>query len=136
MKKRITIIALMLAMLLLLTACGPTIEGTWKLTGFRSDSAGANEAKAMQEMIDSGAMNRVFTFKGGRFTQKVTYQESADAEPVVDEYSGKYRIDGNNRLVFISDSAEQTGITMEFKLDGNTLEMISAEGTMILTKQN
>ena len=135
MKKRMTIVALLLAMLTLLTACGANIEGTWKLTGLRSNNATQEELVIMQELVDSGAMDRVFTFKGGRFTQKVTYRDSADAEPVVDEYDGKYRIDGN-QLVFISDGADATGITMEFKVNGNTLELISGDGVMILTKQN
>ena len=135
MKKRIKLTALMLSALLLLTACAPNIEGTWKMTGFESDALGENELKAMRDMIDSGAMDRVFIFKGGRFTQKITYQESG-FEPVTDEYGGKYRIDGGNQLVFISDGAEQTGITMEFKVEGNTMKLVSEEGTLILTKQN
>ena len=161
MKKLLAIIALLLAMVLLLTSCGEKkeesapaaetkteekaeaateekkkeaapaaagIEGTWKLTAMKMEGMSEEEAEQYKTMIESGQIVMTMSFDG---TNMVSTQAMSGQEMTI---KGTYTVDGNKLTVIEEGSDNPNGDPVEFKLDGDTLEIIS-EGTMVFTRQ-
>lgn len=125
MKKTLGIIALLVVMVMVLTACGPNIEGTWKLTEMRTGNNNTEQDEITKEAIDTGMISMEMTFKNGKVTGSVgMLGETSQAD------EGTYKISGNKITLNMAEEA-----TWEFKLNGDTLELITEEGTLVLTRQ-
>ena len=155
MKKLISVIALLLAMVLLFSACGKkddskddsasakpkTIVGTWKVTDVKTDSTDEELLKFVQqtkEELSSGALVETYTFTAdGKVTMNYSYTADKESAPNTFEESLSYEIDGNKITLIIKSTTggEDSRTTTEFKLDGDTLEIYEAEGTTVLTRQ-
>lgn len=192
MKKLFTIVALLLAMVLLLTACGqkeeekpaateapaaaataepaseptaepettqveeptaepmaePTaepaaepeaapaqadsIEGTWKLTGMKSDNPeDAEFISQMELLLSNGLMENIYTYADGKVTMTAkTNVPGAENQNMT--MNGTYTIDGNQLTVI--EEGQTTGDPVEFKIDGDTLELITPQMSMTFTR--
>ena len=168
MKKLLTVVALLLAMVLLLTACGqkeeekpaateapaptataePTaepatepeaaparggsIEGTWKLTGMKSDNPeDAEFISQMELLLAKGLMENIYTYADGKVTMTAkTNVPGAENQNMT--MNGTYTIDGNQLTVI--EEGQTTGDPVEFKIDGDTLELITPQMSMTFTR--
>ena len=192
MKKLFTIVALLLAMVLLLTACGqkeeekpaateapaaaataepaseptaepetaqveeptaepmaePTaepaaepeaapaqadsIEGTWKLTGMKSDNPeDAEFISQMELLLSNGLMENIYTYADGKVTMTAkTNVPGAENQNMT--MNGTYTIDGNQLTVI--EEGQTTGDPVEFKIDGDTLELSTPPMRMTFTR--
>ena len=144
MKKLLTVIALLLAMVLLLSACGKdgdaksadggsksnSIEGTWKLTDVRGRMSD-EELKQARTMIAEGKMAQTFIFQNGKATLKVS--NNYTGEPDEMSYSLNYTIK-DNKLSMTEEGTTDTQ-EFEFKLNGDTLELSMDGGVEVFTRQ-
>ena len=142
MKKLFSVVALLLTVVLLLSACGKDdskdsssksagIEGTWKLTDVKSAGLSAEELKAARDMVTSGQMQETFVFKSGKATMHI---KNASYDPPMETgYNLNYTLNGNK----LSMTEEGTTDTQEFefKLNGDTLELSMDGGVEVFTRQ-
>ncbi len=127
--KKIAVIVLISALLLLLTSCGgPNIEGTWKLTEIKLKSSTDVEMKTMELMVRNGVMDVIFTFeKGGKMT---SLYDSEYLDIDMGSGDGTYKISGNKLTMKVKEE-----MTAEFKVDGDTMEIDMGTGIWVFTKQ-
>ena len=110
MKKTVFLVALMMALTILLTACSSgKIEGTWKLTGATGE--------VLSTVTTDGSIS--MAFENGR------YYFIADG--VKDDDPGTYKTAGD-KVTFDDE------VTAEYRVNGDTLTITFADGTMTLTK--
>ena len=117
------------------TAAAPNpLVGTWKLVSFQYEDEGTNERRDAYDEHPSGY---IIITPDGRIMTLLTASDrelDASAGALFDRmmaYSGRYRLEGNDRLVVDVDVAWYptwvgTEQTRFFKLDGETLSIISA----------
>ena len=152
MKKLLAIVALMVAMVLLLTACGQKedgtsstqngsssgIEGTWIMTSvkdMKTNGLSADEQKEQQDKLNrqlkDGLVKQVMTFQNGKVTLTVDRDASVspDGQARVSKLEGTYQVSGSKITVTLG------GETTECRLNGNTLERVLSEFTAIFTRQ-
>ena len=113
------------------------IEGTWKLTGMKADALSAEQVQMMEMMISSGMISIEMTFKDGKATITETMADftGEGGAPQTETMNGTY-IYENGKLTVVEDGKEATAdSTADCKIDGNTLEMGTPEGTMVFTRQ-
>ena len=176
MKKLLTIVALLLAMVLLLTACGkkeeekpaateapaptataepvaeseaapatePTaepeaapaqggsIEGTWKLTGMKSDDPeNAEFISQMELLLANGLMENTYIYADGKVTMTAkTNVPGAENQEIT--INGTYTVEGNQLTVI--EEGHDKGDPVTYKIDGDTLELITPEMSMTFTR--
>lgn len=106
------------------------LEGTWKLVDIRNDSISEEELKQTRDMLESGALVQTYTFQEGRITAFM----SMPAFNMEETMTGTYQISGNTLLVTEDGETESEG-GVEFSLDGDTLELSTPEGIMVLARQ-
>lgn len=120
MKKRaIGIVALLMAMLLLLTACGNSIEGTWQYTG------GSGDGAAYFDVVKQLGGTITFTFKSGKLNIKM--EAMGESETIENTYT----INGN-KLTLSSDGSTSEA---EFKVDGKKLTLTIEGSTLNFEKK-
>lgn len=152
MKKLLALIALMMAMVLLLAACGQKeegtssaqngssggVEGTWNMTGVKDmKTAGlsADELKDQQDRVNKqlkdGLVQQVMTFRNGKVTLTVKRDASVspDGQARTSTLEGTYQVNGNKITVTLG------GETTECKLNGNTLERVLTDFTAVFSRQ-
>ena len=113
MKKTIGIIALLAAMVMLLTACGGNkIEGSWRYTD------GTGEGAELFNQVQVMGSSIVFTFKDGKMT--------VEAEGLEGSLESDYKTDGK-KITITSEGSVTEG---EFKVDGKKLTL-TLEGTTL-----
>ncbi len=118
------------------------IEGTWKMTdlkdykvpGLSEDEVKQQMAEAKQQLRD-GLVNYTLTFKDGKVTITVKVDGSVTGSGTMENTAtGTYRNEGD-KIIATQDGSEESGEPMEFRINGNTLEMISEAMTAVLTRQ-
>ena len=143
MKKMFSVVALLLTVVLLLSACGKDdskdssskstgIEGIWKLTDVKSAGLSAEELKAARDMVTSGQMQETFVFKSGKATMHI---KNASYDPPMEvEYKLSYTLNGN-KLSMTEEGTNDTQ-SIDCNLNGNTLELNMDGGILVFTRQN
>lgn len=121
MKKTLGIAALLMAMLLLLTACGNSIEGTWNYVD------GTGEGAESFSTYKALGANITFTFKSGKMTIKMEIEGQSDS------MENTYKIDGNK--ITITTEGSTDGTTGEFKVDGKKLTLTIEGSTLNFEKK-
>jgi hypothetical protein len=119
LKKIAGILALLTAVVMLLTACsdGGNIEGTWKMT---SVTGSGEEFDAFRQIMAMGEVT--MTFKSGKYTLSLTYGG------VTQEITnGTYKTSGDTVTLDKDDA--------NYKVDGDTLTIKDDYGTMKLVKK-
>lgn len=124
MKKTLTVVCALLAMMLLLTACGgsgaPSIEGTWELVDATTESGGEDFATAMAQLKEMGG-SVTLTFKGGKMTMAMEVMGQSQTQEADYEYKdGKLITDGT---------------TLDVKIDGDKLTLTDGTNSMTLQKK-
>ena len=119
-KKVVCLSVVLVAVVLLLTACGSSsnkIEGTWNVKSI-SSGTGSEE---LQTMLNMGG-NVSMTFKDGKVSMKMTYQGQSfeqelgsyktDGDKItIDGTESKYKIDGKKLTITVD------GVSMELERD-------------------
>ncbi len=101
MKRKLGLIALLMVMVVLLTACGNGLEGpTWKMKDAEEETT--------------------WTFKGGKVTINIGGESS----------EGTYKIDGNKITINPPADVQGQPLTAEFKVEGNKLTLSGGEGSI------
>ncbi len=121
MKKTVSIVSLLLAMVLLLTACGgggQNIEGTWELVD-ASEATGMKEP--LQQAKEAGG-SFIFTFKGGKMTMKM------EAAGQTQENELDYEVK-DGKLV------TSDGTSLNIKFDGNKVTLSEGENSITLQRK-
>ena len=120
----------------------PTIEGSWKLTDLKMAGASAEEQAMSSQSIANGSMSMEMTLRDGKMTsvQSIDYSKmgmTGEGVPAPETLTttGTYTVDGNKLLIIPDDADAGSTAPTEFKLNGNTLEIIDAEVTMIFTRK-
>ena len=143
MKKMFSVVALLLTVVLLLSACGKDdskdsssksggIEGTWKLTDVKSAGLSAEELKAARDMVTSGQMQETFVFKSGKATMHI---KNASYDPPMETgYNLNYTLNGN-KLSMTEEGTSDTQ-TIDCTISGNTMELNMDGGILVFTRQN
>ena len=123
MKKRLAVIALLLAVVLLLTACGRkeiNIEGTWDVVDAKSEDNAEAIAASMAQIKELGG-TLTLTFKDGKMTLNMeVLGQSQTNETTYEIRDGKLVTEGS---------------TLEIRLDGDTLTLTEGNDSMTLKKQ-
>jgi hypothetical protein len=108
MKRKLGLVALLMVMVVLLTACGNGLEGPeWKMDGDSDDVT--------------------YTFKSGTLTMK-----NAGLGATVE---CKYKVDGKKVTITPPESLGSDPVTYEFKVDGNKLTLTGDGDTITFTKK-
>lgn len=148
MKKLTVLVALLLAMVLVLSACGSDddsgsskksgstgilgssgIVGTWKLTDVKMKDAPEEELKAAKQMIKSGVITMEFTFTSdNKFSAKGYFSGSSDSGGDV---TGTYKYE-NGKLTVTRDNDGGSSDAIEVKISGNTMELIQSSDTSLV----
>lgn len=113
------------------------IEGTWKLTGMKADALSAEQVQMMEMMISSGMISIEMTFKDGKATITETMADftGEGGGSQTQTMNGTYTYE-NGKLTVVEEGQTATAdSTADCKLDGDTLEMGTPEGTMVFTRQ-
>ena len=120
MKKTVSIVSLLLAMLLLLTACGGgnSLEGTWELVD-ASEATGMKEP--LQQAKEAGG-SFLFTFKNGKMTMKM------EAKGQTQENELDYEVK-DGKLV------TSDGTSLNIKYDGNRVTLSEGENSITLQRK-
>ncbi len=154
MKKLASILALLLAMVMILSACSKndsksssdssasdaakpnTIEGTWKVAEVKpstTDEALLRFVKEMNERLADGSYSEEYMFKDGTITLKSTDRKEGLTEPVITEETASYKIEGDKITVIFPDGSPNS--TTSFKLSSDTLELtVPDQGTTVLIR--
>ena len=123
MKKRMSVIVLLLAVLLLLTACGGkeiNIEGTWDVVDAKSEDNAEAIAASMAQIKELGG-TLTLTFQDGKMTLNMeVLGQSQTNETTYEIKDGKLVTEGS-----------ELGI----RLDGDTLTLTEGNDSMTLKKQ-
>ena len=123
MKKRMSVIALLLAVLLLLTACGGkeiNIDGTWDVVDAKSEDNAEAIAASMAQIKELGG-TLTLTFQDGKMTLNMeVLGQSQTNETTYEIKDGKLVTEGS-----------ELGI----RLDGDTLTLTEGNDSMTLKKQ-
>ena len=116
------------------SAAPNALIGTWKLVSFQFETEGSNERRDAYDAHPSGFI--IITPDGRMMTVLTAGDRARDASAgsLFDRmmaYSGRYRLEGNDRFVVDVDVAWHpawagTEQTRFFKLDGDTLLIITA----------
>ncbi|MBR0514677.1 MAG: lipocalin family protein [Clostridia bacterium] len=135
-KKMIGIAAVMLAMLLVLTACGSRIEGTWNLTDIQYPGVTGTGGLDMKTALATGIVGMQMTLKDGVMSVNVTGMLASliqgDSGSGIINGGGKYQISGN-QLTVTNQNDEK--VTVEYSVNGDTLELKADSGTLVFTRQ-
>lgn len=116
MKKRISLVALLLTMVMLLVACGGGgLEGKWKVTDGAAFGMPADAAMFM-------------TFKGGKLTVEAEYQGQKMSMEL------NYKTEGDKITIEDNSSSNLNG-EMTYKVDGNKLTLTSNGIVVTLDRQ-
>ena len=137
MKKKMTgIAAIMLAMFLLLTACGTCIEGTWNLTDIQYPGLTGTGGLDMKAALATGIVGMQMTLKDGVMSVNVTGMLASviqgDNGSGIINGGGKYQVSGS-QLTVTNQNDEK--VTVAFSVNGDTLELKADSGTMVFTRQ-
>ena len=116
MKRKIGLAALLAAMILLLAACGSSIEGSWQFTG------GSGEAALAFNVVREIGGTVTFTFRDGKLT--ISGNGGGDAAPI----EGTYVMNGEKMTITIGNASTR----YEIKLDGKKLTLTQPEDGSIL----
>ena len=110
-----------------------SIEGTWKLTGIKSDiPENAEFVSQMEMLLANGLMENLYTYTDGKVTMTAkTNVPGAENQDMT--MNGTYTIEGN-QLTVIEDG-HTGGDPVEFRIDGDTLELITPEMTMTFVRK-
>ena len=108
----------------------------------RMEGVSAEEEAANKQAIANGAITMEMTFMNGKVTtvQSMDYSKMGMTgegvpAPETTNTTGTYSIDGNKLLVVPDGMDAASSAPVDFKLDGNTLEITSVEMTMIFTRK-
>ena len=104
------------------------LEGFWKLTAAREKDANEEDTAYMQKMIDSGLITMTFAFVGNVVTGTMSSMGEEESE------RGTFVVEGNT-LTITEEEYGTVGGPIEFRIDGDTLEMTFPYGTMVFTRQ-
>lgn len=105
------------------------LEGDWKLTDVRGQkNASPDDVALAKEMIDSGEMAMRFCFTGNKVTA------SRHMDGIDETYSGIFVIVGNT-FIIRQEGKTFSGDPLEFRMDGDTLEMMFGDAILIFTRQ-
>lgn len=111
------------------TAETGSIEGTWKATDVKDDGGiSAEELAQAKAQLENGDVVMIFIFSDGKVDASMTMYGSEQ------KVSGSYTVEGG-KLTIIP-TGEAGGNTLDYKLDGDTLEMNVAGATLIFTRQD
>lgn len=120
MKKTLCLISVLMAMVLLLTACGGggsgSVEGTWALTDAKGEGIGDEFTQGMQ-LIKSMGGSVVMKLNGGKLTISLSFMGQEQSE------ESTYKINGNK--------LEIDGSAIDYSVNGNTLTL-SADGVSLI----
>ena len=157
MKKLVSFVALLLAVVMLLSACGTkdesgsntgssetkesvgssavsetnTIEGTWKVVEIKAASGGTEDyekyIQGRNEDFASGNAVETYTFTDGKVTMY-------NSRTLIEE-SHSYEINGT-KVTFLRNAAHERDMIGEFHINGDTLEIKWNGGnTFVLKRQ-
>ena len=106
------------------------IQGSWKLTDFRSETASGEELAQTKQMIESGMIGMVYAFDSGKVavTAIVLGQEETE--------TSAYRLE-ENRIILIHEDETTSEETAEYQINGDTMELkiSGSDEVLILTRQ-
>ncbi len=110
-----------------------SIEGTWKLTSMKSDKPeNAEFVSQMELLLANGLMENTYIYADGKVTMTAkTNVPGAENQDMT--MNGTYTIEGN-QLTVIEDG-HTTGDPVEFRITGDTLELITPEMTMTFVRK-
>ena len=110
----------------------PALQGTWILTDLRAtDEAGEEEIGEMLEMIRAGELTQTYTFRDGIITATMIVPSYGLDQTI----TASYRISGNT-IIVKEDGEEEESDPVEYRIDGDTMELVSDEDLiMIFTRQ-
>ncbi len=120
MKKTLVLAALLLALALVLTACGNKIEGTWTLDSVTGDAATDDISTAMALYKGLGG-TCTMTFSKGTCTMDVSISGSGES------YDYSYKTEGSK---LIMDEAGE----FEYSIKGDTLTLTSDGSSLVFTR--
>ena len=151
MRKAVSIVILLLATICLLTACSKNgsssqssdsdtgnkpkgIEGTWLVYDVKVNEETEN-TKASRERIQLGQLKMSFTIDRGIMTASVTQVNSFTNKLETEENSYEIKIEGN-KIIQYRDGKPADDRAMEYKLDGDKMELQTPNMLFCLTRQN
>ena len=121
MKKTLTLAVCMVMMLVLLTGCsGNTLAGTWKLTDAQGVGLQGLETE-MLEMAEAFGGSVIMKFDGKTMTL------TAEIFGMAQSQSDAYQIKGSTITL-------NSGSTLTFELQGDTLKLTDGQSSITLTK--